>query len=101
VASARVLGRTLTHFGAPRAPEGVDLRDSYKKRTPTATGALVEVLLVLAVGIVVIGVCRGWFTYGGDSGIKATSGSNAQPMARIAAARVDSEDSDKSPRDLQ
>jgi len=47
------------------------LSRSIKNNRPTIRGALVEVLLVLAVGMVTIGVYRGWLSHSGDSRMNA------------------------------
>jgi hypothetical protein len=37
------------------------LTDALRKRKPTALGALLEITIVMAMGIAVIGAYRGWF----------------------------------------
>lgn len=86
----------MPNFTLRRDPEEVVLSRSIKYNGPTVRSALLEVLIVLAVGVVVIGVWRGWFTNWGNSSIKATSSGSAQPVARIATAKLDSADSGKS-----
>jgi hypothetical protein len=64
-------------------------------------GALVEVLLVLAVGMVVIGVYRGWFTYSAGHRIRPISNDSVQSTAPIAAARLIPKTTGKRSRDLR
>ena len=49
--------------------------------------------IVLAVAIGVIGVFRGWFINTGGNRIRPTSNGKAEPLARIAAAKLDAETS--------
>ncbi len=60
---------------------------SLKKNRPTTLGALAEVLLVLAVGIVVVGMYRGWFTTSADNRIRPTTDDKVRPTVPIAAAK--------------
>ena len=68
--------RQLVTLWCATAPEEITLSSSLKKSRPTATGALVEAILMLAVGLAVAGACRGWFTYSGGNRIKPTSNGN-------------------------
>lgn len=51
----------MVGVGTARGPEEIDLIRSISRRRPTTSGALVEVLVVLALSLVVVGVYRGWF----------------------------------------
>jgi hypothetical protein len=64
---------------------------SFKNSQPTTAGALVEVLLVLAIGFGVVGIYRGWFMDSAGNRIRPTSNDSVQSTAPIAAAKVDSE----------
>ena len=40
---------------------------AFRKRRPTALGALLEITIVMAMGVVAIGAYRGWFNPSGPS----------------------------------
>jgi hypothetical protein len=56
-------GNERIDFEAVRFTKEAMLSRSIKSNRPTARGALVEVLVVLAIGTAAFGVYRGWFTY--------------------------------------
>jgi len=74
-----------------RALEETALHRPLKKNRPTTTGALVEVLLVVAIGIGAAGIYHGWSTYSSGNHIRRTSNDSGQSTAPMAAAKVDSE----------
>jgi|KBSSwiStaDraftv2_1062776.scaffolds.fasta_scaffold7424776_1 hypothetical protein len=62
----RVIRSLLSRCRESECAEELVVTFSLKNNRPTAKGALAEVLLLLAVGFVVIGVCCGWFAQSGE-----------------------------------
>ena len=54
-----------------------------KNSEPTMKGALVEVFLLLAVGLIVIGVCCGWFSQASKSRTEIPETRQAHQVTRV------------------
>lgn len=65
------------------------LKKPSRKNRPTAKAAVLEILLVLAVGTACVGVFRGWFRHSSDHQIELKSDGNVEPMGWSAAVKVD------------